>query len=81
MGEIREAGYRVGNVDATVALQRPKLRPHIDAMRERLAEAMGVRAGDVSVKATTGEKMGPVGREEGAEASAVCLLLPALPAL
>ena len=81
MGEVRKAGYRVGNVDATVALQRPRLRPHIDAMRARLAEAMGVGVGDVSVKATTGEKMGPVGREEGAEAHAVCLLLPALPAL
>ncbi len=55
-------------------LQRPKLRPHIDAMRGRLADALGVEIGQVSVKATTGEGMGFVGTGEGAEAHAVCLL-------
>ena len=74
---VREAGWRVGNVDATVVLQRPKLRPHIDAMRLRLAEAMSVDLGAVSVKATTGEGMGWVGSGEGAAAHAVALLLPA----
>ena len=70
-------GWAVGNVDATVVLQRPKLRSHIDVMRARLAEALGVEAGRVSVKATTGEGMGFVGTGEGAEAHAVCLLVPA----
>ena len=74
MERIAEAGYRVGNVDAVVVLQRPKLRPHIDAMRANLAGALGVGVGRVSVKATTGEKMGFAGREEGAAAHAVCLL-------
>ena len=55
-------------------LQRPRLRPHIEAMRARLAEAMGTDIGRVSVKATTGEEMGFEGRGEGASASAVCLL-------
>lgn len=74
---VGEAGYRVGNVDAVVVLQRPKLRPHIDAMRANLAGVLGVEAGQVSVKATTGEKMGFIGREEGAAAHAVCLLVAA----
>lgn len=74
---VAEAGWRVGNVDATVVLERPKLRPHIDAMRERLAGAMGVDVGAVSVKATTSERMGFVGTGEGAAAHAVCLLIPA----
>ena len=72
---VAEAGWRIGNVDATVVLQRPKLRPHIDAMRARLAEAMSVEVGAVSVKATTGEGMGWVGSGEGAAAHAVALLL------
>ena len=71
-----EAGWAVGNVDATVVLQRPKLRPHVEAMRANLAAALGVEVGRVSVKATTGEGMGFVGREEGAAAHAVALLLP-----
>lgn len=75
MGHVTEAGWVVGNVDATVVLQRPKLRPHIDAMRARLAAALGVGLGQVSVKATTGEGMGFVGTGEGAEAHAVCLLM------
>jgi len=71
---VGAAGFSVGNVDATVVLQRPKLRPHIDAMRQRLAEALDVEIGRVSVKATTGEGMGFVGTGEGAAAHAVCLL-------
>ncbi len=71
---IRAEGYEVGNVDATVAMQRPKLRLHIDAMRAKIAEVMGLQIGQVSVKATTTEKLGFVGREEGVEAYAVVLL-------
>lgn len=71
---IAEAGYVVANIDATVVLQRPKLRPYIDAMRRVLAGLLGVEVQQVSVKATTGEKMGFVGRAEGAAAHAVCLL-------
>lgn len=73
-GRVRSVGFEVENVDSTVVLQRPKLRPHIDTMRDRLANAMGVEPSAVSVKATTGEEMGFVGRGEGAAAYAVCLL-------
>jgi 2-C-methyl-D-erythritol 2,4-cyclodiphosphate synthase len=76
-GLIAENGYRVGNVDAVVVLQRPKLRPHIDAMRANIADVLDIELGQVSVKATTGEKMGFAGREEGAAAHAVCLLIAA----
>ena len=76
-GLIAENGYRVGNVDAVVVLQRPKLRPHIDAMRANIADVLDIELGQVSVKATTGEKMGFAGREEGAATHAVCLLIAA----
>lgn len=69
-------GYRVGNADITVLAERPKLAPHIVLMRERMAEDMGVPVEDVSVKATTTEKLGFVGRREGIEAHAVVMLLP-----
>lgn len=69
-------GYRVGNADITVLAERPKLAPHIVLMRERMAEDMGVSVEDVSVKATTTEKLGFVGRREGIEAHAVVMLLP-----
>ena len=72
---IGGAGFAVGNVDSVVVLQRPKLRPYIDGMRTNLAEAMGIDARCVSVKATTGEGMGFVGREEGCAAHAVALLV------
>ena len=71
---IREAGYRVGNVDATVLAQRPKLAPHIGRMRENIAQDLGVDVGRISVKATTEERLGFTGREEGIAAHAVCLL-------
>ena len=71
---VREAGYEVGNVDCTVAMQRPKLRPHIDLMRERLAESMGVTVEQVSVKATTTERLGFEGEEKGVSATAVALV-------
>ena len=74
--KVADEGWAVSNVDATVVLQRPKLRPHVDAMRANLAAALGIEAGRVSVKATTGEGIGFVGREEGAAAHAVALLEP-----
>lgn len=64
---IGEKGYQVGNADVTIALQAPKLRPHIDTMRKTLAEVMGVEIDRVSVKATTTERLGFVGRGEGCE--------------
>lgn len=74
---LAERGWRVGNVDVTIAMQRPKLRPHIDTMRQRLAERLGVDVACVSVKATTTERLGFVGREEGVEAYAVALICAA----
>ena len=72
---IRDHGYDVSNVDCTIAMQRPKLRPHIDLMRERLAEVIGIAVDRVSVKATTTERLGFEGREEGVSATAVTLLI------
>ena len=72
--EIAAAGYRIGNVDATVICERPKLRPHIDAIRARLAELLGVDVGQVSVKGKTNEKMDAVGAGIGIAVHAVALL-------
>lgn len=71
---LREKGYEIGNVDCTIRMQRPRLRPHIDAMRAAMAGAMGVETDQVSVKATTTERLGFEGREEGVSASAVALI-------
>ncbi len=71
---LAEKGYRIGNVDCTIRMQRPKLRPHIDRMRETLAEIMGLGVDCVSVKATTTERLGFEGREEGVSVSAVALI-------
>ena len=71
---LGENGYRIGNVDATVLAQRPRLAPHIPLMRERLAAAMGVDPGRVSVKATTEEGLGFTGSGEGIAAHAVALI-------
>lgn len=71
---VRGEGYRLSNVDATVALQQPKLRPHIDTMRARIADALQVDRSQVSVKATTTERLGFVGSEAGAAAYAVCAI-------
>lgn len=71
---LRREGYEIGNVDCTIRMQRPKLRPHIDAMRAAMAEAMGVETDRVSVKATTTERLGFEGREEGVSVSAVALI-------
>lgn len=76
-GLIGAEGYTIGNVDVTVMAQRPKLAPHIMEMRATLAEAMGIPAENVSVKATTTEGLGFEGEEKGISASAVALLLSA----
>ena len=71
---LAEHGYRIGNVDATVLAQRPKLAPHIPAMREKLADAMGIAVEQVSVKATTEEGLGFTGTGEGIAVHAVALI-------
>ena len=71
---LGERGFAIGNVDATVVLERPKLAPYRDAIRDTLAGALGLPPGSVNVKATTGERMGFVGRGEGAAAMAVATL-------
>lgn len=71
---LGEHGYRIGNVDCTIRMQRPKLRPRIDAMRAAMAGAMGIDVDRVSVKATTTERLGFEGREEGVSVSAVALI-------
>lgn len=71
---IEEKGYRVGNIDSTIAMQRPKLRSYIDLMRERIAEAAGVAVEQVSVKATTTEHLGFEGEEKGVSATAVAIV-------
>lgn len=74
MDLIEAEGWGIINVDITIAMQRPKLAPYIVSMRECMAEVMGVEAAKVSVKATTTEKLGFVGRSEGCEVYAVALL-------
>ena len=68
---VRERGWQIANLDATVLAERPKLAPHIDAMRANLARAAGIPVEDVAVKATTVERMGSIGREEGIGAMAI----------
>ncbi|MFO1269499.1 MAG: 2-C-methyl-D-erythritol 2,4-cyclodiphosphate synthase [Rubrivivax sp.] len=72
---VRERGWQVVNVDSTIVAQAPKMAPHIEAMRARIAAVLGVAAGTVNVKAKTAEKMGPVGEGRAIEARAVCLLM------
>jgi len=67
-------GWKVGNVDATIIAQAPKMAPHIATMREHIAEDIGIAADQVNVKATTTEQLGFTGREEGIAAEAVCLI-------
>lgn len=71
---LAEKGYRVGNADMTICAERPKLNPHIPTMKEALAECMGIDVEDISIKATTTEKLGFTGREEGISAYAVVLI-------
>lgn len=71
---VRELGFSIGNVDSVVMAEAPKLAPHIPNMRARLADAMGIPIADVSVKATTVEGLGAIGRREGISASAIALI-------
>ena len=74
MRRVREQGWEIVNVDSTIVAQAPKLAPHIEAMRARTAQALGVVLGQVNVKAKTAEKLGPVGMGQSIEARAVVLL-------
>jgi 2-C-methyl-D-erythritol 2,4-cyclodiphosphate synthase len=71
---VRAQGYEIGNVDSTVIAQAPKLAPYKEAMRDRIAQVLGIAPGQVNVKAKTAEKMGPVGEGRAMEARAVILL-------
>lgn len=71
---VREKGWEIGNIDSTVIAQKPKLAPHIPAMQQRIADALGVAADQVNVKAKTAEKMGPVGELLAMEANAAALI-------
>ncbi|MBI4664826.1 MAG: 2-C-methyl-D-erythritol 2,4-cyclodiphosphate synthase [Nitrospinae bacterium] len=73
-GRLRKAGFSIMNVDTTIAAEAPKMAPHSDKMRENLAKAMGIEPGQVSIKATTTEKLGFTGRGEGIAAWAVALI-------
>ena len=74
VGLLAECGYRVGNIDSTIAMQRPKLRPYIDIMREQIAMTIGIDVDCVSVKATTTEHLGFEGEEKGVSATWVALI-------
>ena len=71
---IKDAGYEIGNIDATIIAQAPKMRPYIDAMREKIAEALCIDINQINIKATTEEHLGFTGRGEGISSQAICLL-------
>ena len=71
---ITDRGFSIGNIDATIALQQPKINPHIPSMKKKLAEVMNIEEEDLSIKATTTEQLGFEGREEGVSAYAVVLI-------
>lgn len=71
---LKEHHYTIGNVDVMICLEAPKINPHIPAMKQHIAAAIGVSTEDISIKATTNEQMGFIGREEGVVAYAVCLI-------
>ncbi len=71
---LSSKGWKIGNIDSTLILERPKIKPHIPAMQERLSALMGIETDAISIKATTNEKMGYVGRGEGVLAFASCLI-------
>lgn len=77
MDLIRNAGYEIGNIDSTICLQQPKVNPHIPAMKESLCQVMEIDLEDLSIKATTTEKLGFVGKEEGVAAFATVLITKA----
>ncbi len=71
---IKEAGYEIGNIDETIIAQAPKMRPYIDAMREKIADALCIDINQINIKATTEEHLGFTGRGEGISSQAICLL-------
>jgi 2-C-methyl-D-erythritol 2,4-cyclodiphosphate synthase len=71
---IQEKGYSINNIDAMLCLEAPKINPHVPEMKVHIAQAMGIDEDDISIKATTNETMGFIGREEGVVAYAVCLI-------
>ncbi len=71
---LAEKGWEIGNIDAMVVLEEPKINPHIPAMKVNIANAAGISEDDISIKATTNEQMGFIGRQEGLVAYAVCLI-------
>ena len=71
---VRAAGWQIGNLDSTIVAQAPKLMPHIPAMRQRIAEVLGLQPDQINIKAKTAEKMGPVGQGDAMEARAIALL-------
>ena len=71
---IREKGWEISNIDASLSMEKPKINPHIPKMQEVLSEAMNIPQEDISIKATTNETLGYIGREEGANAFAVALI-------
>ena len=78
---VREAGFEIGNIDATVIAQAPRLAPHIEAMKKNLAMALGISEADINVKATTEEGLGFTGERLGIAAHAVCLLESGTPSI
>lgn len=72
---IQSKGWKIGNLDSVIVAERPKLKPHLPAMRDRLATVLQIMPDQISIKATTNEKLGPVGREEGIAAYSVALLV------
>lgn len=72
---IQSQGWRIGNLDTVIVAERPKIKPHINAMRDRLADSLQIAPTQIGIKATTNEKMDAVGREEGIAAYAVALLI------
>jgi 2-C-methyl-D-erythritol 2,4-cyclodiphosphate synthase len=72
---IQLKGWQIGNLDSVIVAERPKIKPHIQAMRDRLAAVLQIAPDQIGIKATTNEKLGPVGREEGIAAYAVALLV------
>lgn len=71
---LRENDFEIGNIDATICAEKPKMNPHIPSMQQKMSEVMNIEIGQISIKATTSEKMGFVGREEGITAYAVALI-------
>jgi len=71
---VRQTGWQIGNIDSTIVAQAPRMAPYIDAMRQRIAQVLGLALDQVNVKAKTAEKMGPVGEGRAIETRAVCLL-------